>query len=49
LVAFRLDALLQAVLHENRVDLDSGLPGESLEDGLDQAWFTRRIDIDLGG
>jgi len=44
---FGLDALDQALLGEDHIDLDAGLLGEFLEQGVDQIRLAVRIDIDL--
>jgi len=46
-LAFGLDALLQAGARRNDVDLDAGVLGEGVEQRLDQLRFTIAVNIDL--
>ncbi len=47
--AFRGDPLDQAFLGKDHIDLDAGLRGEILEQGIDQIGLAVRIDIHLPG
>jgi len=45
--AFGLHALDQAAFEKHRVDRDTGLGGEGIENGLDQAGLAGRVDVDF--